>query len=168
MSSSFLLSNNTLDEQMFARGHCYDSCFKDDLPEITLHSILGFGSRHVTEMKILKLTKGEMSKPCLNCKRNCFKWNRSLSFFFEKWNYTIQWCWSNRAWNLKHSSDALIYNENHVNIRYQAFKVIRPTKIKVILLWYDSLFTYDTKLTQVIQIVKIYNLYFSLSKSIRF
>ena len=64
--------NNNLDEQMFARGHCYDSCFKDDLPEITLHSILGFGSRHVTKMKILKLTKGEMGKPCLNCKRNCF------------------------------------------------------------------------------------------------
>ena len=77
VGSSFHLSNNTLDdtldEQMFARGHCYDSCFKDDLPEITLHSILGFGSRHVTKMKILKLTKGEMGKPCLNCKRNCFR-----------------------------------------------------------------------------------------------
>ena len=76
VSSSFPLSNNTLedthDEQMFARGHCYDSCFKDDLPEITLHSILGFGSRHVTKMKILKLTKDEMGKPCLDCKRNCF------------------------------------------------------------------------------------------------
>ena len=65
--------DDTLDEQMFARGHCYDSCFKDDLPEITLHSILGFGSRHVTKMKILKLTKGEMGKPCLDCKRNCFR-----------------------------------------------------------------------------------------------
>ena len=127
---------DTLDKPMFARGHCYDSCFKDDLPEITIHSILGFGSRHVTKMKILKLTKGEMGKPCPNCKRNCFKWNRS-STSFEKWIYTIQWFKSNKAWNLKHSSDALIYNENHVNNRYQAFKVIRPTKIKVILLWKD-------------------------------
>ena len=79
VSPSFPLSriNNTVDdtfdEQMFARGHCYDSCFKDGLPEITLHSILGFGSRHVTKMKILKLTKGEMGKPCPDCKRNCFR-----------------------------------------------------------------------------------------------
>ena len=75
-SLSFLLNNtldDTLDEKMFARGHCYDSCFKDDLPEITLHSILGFGSRHVTKMKMLKLTKSEMGKPCLDCKRNCFR-----------------------------------------------------------------------------------------------
>ena len=64
---------DTLDEPMFARGHCYDACFKDDLPEITLHSILGFGSRHVTKMKILKLTEGEMGEPYLNCKRNCFR-----------------------------------------------------------------------------------------------
>ena len=34
---------------------------------------------------------------------------------------------------LNHYSDALIYNENHVNVRYQPFKVIRPTQIEVII-----------------------------------
>jgi len=88
--------NSTVeDEAMSARGNCYPSCLQGDIPEITLHSIMGFGSRNVKKMKILKLTNGDMAKPCDNCK-----------------------------------SDALIYNENHVNTRYQTFKVIRPTKIE--------------------------------------
>ena len=63
--------NSTVeDEAMSARGNCYPSCFQGDLPEITLHSIMGFGSRYVEKMKILKMTNNEMEKPCVNCKRN--------------------------------------------------------------------------------------------------
>lgn len=45
--------------------------------------------------------------------------------------------------DLNHVSDALIYNEDHVNTKYKSFKVIRPTKIDVniihILLYYIRL-----------------------------
>ena len=43
--------NSTVeDEAMSARGNCYPSCFQGDIPEITLHSIMGFGSRNVKKM----------------------------------------------------------------------------------------------------------------------
>ena len=68
--------NSTVeDEAMSARGNCYPSCIQGDIPEITLHSVLGFGSRNVKKMKILKLTNGEMAAPCDNCKRNWFRFN---------------------------------------------------------------------------------------------
>ena len=57
-------------DQVSVRGNCYASCFEKDLPEITLHSIMGFGSRYVEKMKILKMTNDEMEKPCDNCPRN--------------------------------------------------------------------------------------------------
>ena len=40
------------DEILSARGHCYDSCFQNDLLEITLHSVIGLGSKDVEKMKI--------------------------------------------------------------------------------------------------------------------
>lgn len=75
--------NSTVeDEAMSARGNCYPSCIQGDIPEITLHSIMGFGSRNVKKMKILKLTNGEMATPCDNCKRNWFRFN--ASFFLDE------------------------------------------------------------------------------------
>lgn len=71
--------NSTVeDEAMSARGNCYPSCFQGDLPEITLHSIMGFGSRNVKKMKILKLTDGKMATPCDNCKRHWFRLSKSF------------------------------------------------------------------------------------------
>ena len=75
-------------EHISVRSTCYASCFQEELPEITLHSIMGFGSRYVEKMKILKMTNNEQ---------------------------------------------LMIYNENHVNVRYQPFRVIRPTQIEVIM-----------------------------------
>ena len=70
----FLNGNDTENiEHVSVRGNCYASCFEKDLPEITLHSIMGFGSRYVEKMKILKMTNDEMEKPCDNCPRNKFK-----------------------------------------------------------------------------------------------
>ena len=40
------------DDILSARGHCYDSCFQNDLSEITLHSVIGLGSKDVEKMKI--------------------------------------------------------------------------------------------------------------------
>ena len=48
------MSTTDEDEIMTARGNCYYSCFQENLPEITIHSIMGFGSRHVQNMKILR------------------------------------------------------------------------------------------------------------------
>ena len=54
------MSSTDDDEIMTARGNCYHSCFQEDLPEITIHSIMGFGSRHVEKMKIVKTTGVEV------------------------------------------------------------------------------------------------------------
>ena len=40
---------------------------------------------------------------------------------------------------LNYSSSEIIYNEDHVNVRYQAFKVIRSSKIMV------QYYTFDVK-----------------------
>ena len=50
------MSSTDDDEILTARGNCYHSCFQEDLPEITIHSIMGFGSRHVEKMIIVKTT----------------------------------------------------------------------------------------------------------------
>ena len=50
------MSSTDDDEILTARGNCYHSCFQEDLPEITIHSIMGFGSRHVEKMRIVKTT----------------------------------------------------------------------------------------------------------------
>ena len=84
--SKKILDNENI-EHITVRGTCYASCFQEELPEITLHSIMGFGSRYVEKMKILKMTNNEQ---------------------------------------------LMIYNENHVNVRYQPFRVIRKTQIEVI------------------------------------
>ena len=62
-----------MDGNVSVRGNCYASCFQKELPEITLHSIMGFGSRYVEKMKILKMTNNEMEKPCDDCRRNQFR-----------------------------------------------------------------------------------------------
>ena len=62
-----LTESDIKNEVLSVRGNCYDSCFQNDLPEITLHSVMGFGSRNVEKMKILKLTNGQMEEPCDNC-----------------------------------------------------------------------------------------------------
>ena len=46
------MSTTDKDEVMTARGNCYYSCFQEN--EITIHSIMGFGSRHVQKMKIVR------------------------------------------------------------------------------------------------------------------
>ena len=48
-------------------------------------------------------------------------------------NYDLKIIYHIYNWFQNCSSDALIYNENHVNVRYQPFKVIRPTQIEVIM-----------------------------------
>ena len=52
------------------RGNCYPDCFQQSHEEINLHSIIELGSKNVEKMKILKLTNGEMERPCRNCKRD--------------------------------------------------------------------------------------------------
>ena len=54
------MSSTDDDEILTARGNCYHSCFQEDLPEITIHSIMGFGSKHVEKMKIVKTTDLEV------------------------------------------------------------------------------------------------------------
>ena len=60
------------------RGYCYPDCFQQSYDEINLHSIIELGSKNVEKMKILKLTNGEMEKPCKNCKRDEFAASRPL------------------------------------------------------------------------------------------
>ena len=96
------MSSTDGDEIMTARGNCYYSCFQENLPEITIHSIMGFGSKHVEKMKIVRTTGFETA--------------RSNASFTREMHY---------------SSSKVIYNEDHVNVRYQAFKVIRSSKIRV-------------------------------------
>ena len=59
-------------EDFTIRGNCYADCFQQSYDEINLHSIIELGSKNVEKMKILKLTNGEMEKPCKNCKRDEF------------------------------------------------------------------------------------------------
>ena len=54
------MSTTDEDEVMKTRGNCYYPCFQENLPEITIHSIMGFGSRHVQNMKIVKTTGFEV------------------------------------------------------------------------------------------------------------
>ena len=56
------MSSPDEDEIMTARGNCYHTCFQEDLPEITIHSIMGFGSKHVEKMKIVKTTGSEVER----------------------------------------------------------------------------------------------------------
>ena len=80
---SINMSSTVVDDVMTARGNCYSTCFESDLPEMTLHSIMGFGSRNVKKMKILKLTDGQMEKPCDNCQRIWFRlYLRRIYFVF--------------------------------------------------------------------------------------
>ena len=46
------MSSTDKDDGMTARGNCYYSCFQET--EIKIHSIMGFGSRHVQKMKIVR------------------------------------------------------------------------------------------------------------------
>ena len=106
-----------------AIGNCYASCFPKNITKITLHSIMGLGSRNVQKMQIVKLTNDKMEESCENCNRNLFRLKFSI-FSFENRGISS---------NLYYYSDALIYNENHVNTRYQPFKVIRSTQIEVLI-----------------------------------
>ena len=54
------------------RGNCYPDCFQQSYEEINLHSVIELGSKNVERMKILKLTNGEMERPCKSCKRDEF------------------------------------------------------------------------------------------------
>ena len=110
--------NSTVeDEAMSARGNCYPSCIQGDLPEITLHSIMGFGSRNVKKMKILKLTNGEMAKPCDNCKRNRFRFNESFEMVTKVWCHILKMllrCY-HKLWTITYgaSRKLRIYMTNH-------------------------------------------------------
>ena len=57
-----------------ARGNCYHSCF-EEVPEITLHSILELGSPNVEQMEILKFKNDKLTKPCDDCKRTRFRYD---------------------------------------------------------------------------------------------
>ena len=72
-SSVLIPPEKVLDENVSVRGNCYSLCFQEELPKITLHSIMGFGSRYVEKMKIFKMTNNEMEKPCDDCRRNQFR-----------------------------------------------------------------------------------------------
>ena len=111
------MSSTDDDEIMTARGNCYHSCFQGDLPEITIHSIMGFGSRHVEKMKIVKVAPSLKVQDSNNITREL--------------NYHILDTEFMNTWAINYSNSEIIYNEDHVNIRYQAFKVIRSSKIKV-------------------------------------
>ena len=54
------------------RGNCYRDCF-NEVPEITIHSILGIGSPNVKQMKVLKFKNDKLTQPCDNCKRTQFR-----------------------------------------------------------------------------------------------
>jgi len=63
------MSSTDEDEVMTARGNCYYSCFQENLPEITIHSIMGFGSKHVEKMKIVRTTGFETARQNTNFTR---------------------------------------------------------------------------------------------------
>ena len=82
------MSSKDQDEVMTSRGNCYYSCIQENLPEITIHSIMGLGSKHVEKMKIERTTGFETAKHnvgftrdynTLDHTRNLFKWNSSMT-----------------------------------------------------------------------------------------
>ena len=88
------MSSTDDDEIMTARGNCYHSCFQGDLPEITIHSIMGFGSRHVEKMKIVKTTGVEVEYFNNNTRerrplRKQFRENSLWAIFFKAINSNI-------------------------------------------------------------------------------